>query len=312
MSGKPKKQSHIFDAIRREFDTPDYGLKSFRKDVAKLKKLGLTSKKVDARSQQATRYMVNQVRKFADVLSGKAAVITVPKSEKPYYQNAGHRTKGHKVVVQTPHGEKARRAKPVNNIPSYTTKGGHGIPKTHVLVPYSELETHLKQTVMTAPPLKKGESYGFRFFGNNSYRLFSSKGALLEYFLAYQSVDEAIRKGRETDSQEIYRNFVVAKVANAKGWNAEIREAKAERAQSRAQANRERYNEWRRKRFAEMDELEKREKTQRSAQYKKSHATAERARRAQLKHDDPAAYAAQLEKNAARVKASRAKRKANK
>lgn len=57
-------------------------LKSFRSDVAKLKKLGLLSKKVDARAQQPTRYMRNLTEKrFAAVLDGKAATVKVSDKE---------------------------------------------------------------------------------------------------------------------------------------------------------------------------------------------------------------------------------------
>jgi hypothetical protein len=312
MPAKRKKQRDIFATIKQEFETPDYGLKQFRKDLAKLKKKGLVSKKIDARSQTATRYMLGQVRKFADVLSGKAAVLTVPKHEKSYYKETGHRTKGSKVVVQTPHGETARRSKPVNGIPAYQTSKGKSAPRIHTLTPFSQLEHWLRQTVVNAPPRKKGEVYGFKFFGHNSYRLFADKESLLEYFLAYQSVDEEIRKGRETESQEIYQNFVVVKVPDAKQWNAEIRTAHDESKQSRAAANRERHNEWRRRRYAEMDELERRERREASEQTKKNNAERERARRAAIKLNNPAAYEAERAKSAARVAKSRAKKKAAK
>lgn len=55
-------------------------LRSFRSQVAALKAKGLVSKRIDARSQKPTRYMLAQVQKFAPALSGKAQVVTVKKA----------------------------------------------------------------------------------------------------------------------------------------------------------------------------------------------------------------------------------------
>lgn len=80
-------------------------LRSFRSAVAALKSKGLVSKRVDARSQRPTRYMVAQVKKFDDVLTGKAQVVTVKRGAgKSAIENAkaygdSFARKGRKLVV---------------------------------------------------------------------------------------------------------------------------------------------------------------------------------------------------------------------
>lgn len=79
-------------------------LKKFRADVAKLKKQGLVSKRVDARSQKPTRYMRKQVKTFEPVLQGRARVVTVPREIAKEYGEAYSR-KGRHVVVPAEKGE---------------------------------------------------------------------------------------------------------------------------------------------------------------------------------------------------------------
>lgn len=76
-------------------------VKEFRHDVAKLKAAGLVSKRVDARSQKQTRYMQGQVKKFDDVLKGRAKVVRAPRrADLAEYRDGGrYKTKGRSVVI---------------------------------------------------------------------------------------------------------------------------------------------------------------------------------------------------------------------
>ena len=76
-------------------------LKDFRHKVARLKSMGLVSKRVDARKQKSTRYMRDIVEKtFAPVLQGKAVAVKLPshKVAKEYASDA-FSVRGKKVVV---------------------------------------------------------------------------------------------------------------------------------------------------------------------------------------------------------------------
>jgi hypothetical protein len=99
-------------------------LRSFRSDVAKLKKLGLVSSRIDARSQKPTRYMRDQVKKFSDVLEGKAQVVKMPtRADAKKFE--AMRTKGKAVVVPVLKGEKARYSKKTGLISGLRQRGAN-------------------------------------------------------------------------------------------------------------------------------------------------------------------------------------------
>jgi hypothetical protein len=306
MSSKKKQSSHIFDILQSEFGTPDYGLRQFRKDVAKLKKLGLVSKKTDARKQQPTRYMRSLVRSFADVLKGEAKAFSVPKKEAPIYKGAGHRVKGHKVVVPTPHGEKVRRAKTVEGVPSYVTEA-RGVRREHHVFPQDNLRAKLIARVEKLKPLKKGEYYAFRFKGYMSYRYFSgaeAKRQMINYLESYLPEELS-----ETEADDYLMEFEFVTITDTGAWLEGVRQQKeASKARNR-ERNNARHNEWRRRKYAAMDALERKEKNEKSAQAKQHDKNYHKQKREELKRTNPEAYRAMLEKNAARMRKSRANRK---
>ena len=109
---------------------PPLQLKKFRSDVARLKSLGLVSKRVDARKQRATKYMRGQVRKFADVLSGKAKAVHLPKRSDAKAFAEKFRTKGKTVVVPvTAPGEKFSYSKKTGEIRGTKKIGGRKIKR---------------------------------------------------------------------------------------------------------------------------------------------------------------------------------------
>lgn len=77
-------------------------LRKFRGDVAKLKAKGLVSSKVDARAQKPTRHMLNQVKRFDDVLTGRAQVVHTPKRSQAKAFAERFDVKGNSVVVPVP------------------------------------------------------------------------------------------------------------------------------------------------------------------------------------------------------------------
>jgi hypothetical protein len=82
-------------------------LKAFRHAVARLKDMGLVSKRVDARSQRSTRYMREQVEKrFAKVLSGEAVAVKVPRRKFLEGFKEGFDVKGRSVIIPVEPGAK--------------------------------------------------------------------------------------------------------------------------------------------------------------------------------------------------------------
>lgn len=86
-------------------------LRKFRSDVAKLKDAGLLSKSVDARSQKPTRHMKEQLRKYSDVLTGKAKAVRVDKAGREKFKRA-FAIKGDVVIVPVERGESNLRYNP--------------------------------------------------------------------------------------------------------------------------------------------------------------------------------------------------------
>lgn len=105
-------------------------LKKFRSDVAKLKKVELVGKKVDARSQRPTRYMREQVKKYSDVLAGKAKVIHTPKRADAKEFAGSMRVKGKSVVVPIVNkSERVRYNSRTGEISSFARENGRTMRK---------------------------------------------------------------------------------------------------------------------------------------------------------------------------------------
>lgn len=85
-------------------------IRAFRSDVAKLKKLGLVSKRVDARSQRVTRYMRDQITRFDVVLKDQAKVLKVDRSISSQFNTLDH--KFNRIVVPSKKGETVKIVKP--------------------------------------------------------------------------------------------------------------------------------------------------------------------------------------------------------
>ena len=85
--------------------------RKFVSDVAKLRKAGLVSSKVDPRTQDATDYMKRQIRKYNDVIKGNAQAVkikapkgqTVSDIKSQYSQFA---SKGDRIIVPTRKGDR--------------------------------------------------------------------------------------------------------------------------------------------------------------------------------------------------------------
>lgn len=314
MATKKAKASNIFSTLRNTFGSENYGIKQFRSDVAKLKKKGLVSKTIDARSQEATRYMRNQVRKFADVLAGRAQVLHVPKSEKQYYQESGFKTKGRNVIVPTPNKEKVRRVKATKEgYPQYTTtqKTPTGTRRgKNTVVPYTDLEGFIRKEVIPLGPLKNGEKYAFRYHGNISYGSFADVELMLNYLARYRSIEEAFSRGDIEAQDGIYRNLEVFKITRSEHQAASVAQQSHYRSERQAR-NAARRAEWLRARRAAMtpDEREEAAFQRKLNTNHAADAARKRAERANLKESNPAEYQRRIEASKARTKKSRANKK---
>lgn len=325
-----KKKSGVFEFTRIAFGVESYGKRQFKRDLKKLKKAGLVSSKIDIDLQTPTKYMLSQIRKFSAVLQGTAKTIQIPRAEKEFYKNAGYPVKSHVAIIEAPKGSRVKRLPPENGIPRVqVTQRGQGGTKTSVrtMVPYTDLESFITNEVMHQPPLKKGQSYAFRFYGNNSTQHFydddpshrnarTAKEKLIENVLKYEAVkyDEE-HNTRPDNPDSVYRNFETVTIRNRadlNAWDAERKETRARLRSEKNRANRERHDRWRRERFAAMDELEKREYNERRAGNRTANAERERERRRRIAATNPDLLLKNREAGKQRAAKSRAAKKAKK
>lgn len=99
-------------------------LQKFRSEVAALKRAGLVSSKVDARTQRATPYMLKQVEKYRDVIDGKAKAVKTPKRADARTFADKFRVKGKTVVIPTHGVARVRYSKKRNEFTATETRRG--------------------------------------------------------------------------------------------------------------------------------------------------------------------------------------------
>lgn len=317
-SGK-KKSSGIFDSIRKASGNPKYGRKEFRRDLKKLQRSGLISKKVDVASQAVTKHMLGTIRKFGDVLSGKAQVLTINNpGERKQYKSSGYRTKGTSVVIETPRGEKVRRVAPTSEGTArfeFITKGPQGTrTATRLLIPETDLERYITYLVQDAPDLKRNQFYGIRFYGNNVARYFGgdeAKQRLMAYLLAYADTkhNANLQYDTDNDGDETYRNFEIVEFESKNEWEQGIIEQRKRSRESSRERNRQRYNEWIKKRRMEMTEAERWYENQRRHVSRETDTQRKRIERARIAREEPEKLLEIREKDRLRKQAARRKKK---
>lgn len=152
-------------------------LKEFRSKVAKLKKKGIVSAKVDARSQRATKYMRAKVRKFEDVLSGEAIAVKAKKNVREKYTSSGvFAERGSFLIVPKEHEKSRARIKKGKDLVEIITPLKWG-EEREVVLPFKATNmldlAHKLQANPNIDDLKKGdEQFAFRLFGHNSRKAF--------------------------------------------------------------------------------------------------------------------------------------------
>jgi hypothetical protein len=261
------KSSNPADIARKEL------LKSFRSDLAKLKKFGLTSKKTNPRKQTPTKWFKAQIKKYNDVLQGKAKVVTINKSQKSKLKEAQYRTTRNKAIIPAAKNETVRMTKQGYNITRHN-KGGN-IKTERIFMNESDLLSHLENIRNTNKyrNLPKDKFLSFRFFGNNSSAVFrgSEKGVaidlLMDFFERYEAVAKVYQSGKPEDAQELIRNFeiVTLKRDDLVFWSDERAENKGFR---RSHQNNERRNKWLRERYKERDVYQIDAKLKRDKEYR--------------------------------------------
>lgn len=163
-------------------------IREFRSQVAKLKAKGLVSAKVDARSQAPTRYMQNQIKKFAAVLEGRAQVVKAPstKEARQYKEGGRYLTKGKAIIIPT--NDKTERLR--------YNKKRHVVESTSDARGKHHTKEYSPKPVTDPAALPKGSEIRYTVPLGRSYRSFDTFEDLERFMMPY-----------ERDSKKPYKDW---------------------------------------------------------------------------------------------------------
>lgn len=283
---------------------PQYSLsqlRQFRKSVSILKKKGLLTgvnrwgKPVDARSAYPTtkingKSLKSLVAKYDDVVSGKSEPIKVPAKKLKQFRKAGFSTANGRVLVPHSANETARLIKG-----EVVIKSTLGIERVQVPVPYENLHQYLTDIKKDSKKInrmkRRGESFGFRFYGHNSIAAYDDiDDAIDDLFTRYESIDQALAEKSPMKQRDVYRNLEFIRITRRgeKHWEDQQSNRKPSTSKGYAAARSKRFRErikdmpqWKQDKIAEgtarrMQEYRKRLK--RSKKADKSYKKAARVR----------------------------------
>jgi hypothetical protein len=153
-----KKSSATTTKKQAKKSTSGAELRSFRHNVSVLKRKGLVSPKVDARSVTPTKTLRAAIKKFSDVLSGNARVFTVPKGKTVGQYAEDYSIRGAHGHIVLPKSERLNRKGQI-----VTAKMGPIASMTRQALPTgADYESKLRAQLAALGPLKDGELYGVR------------------------------------------------------------------------------------------------------------------------------------------------------
>lgn len=166
-------------------------LRAFRSSVAALKKKGIVSPRVDARSQAPTKYMRAKVRKFNDVLEGRAIAVKAPKQIREQYTSKGLLEERGAFLITGKEfsNQRARLRRGLVQVVRPLKNG----TEEYLILPWKandliDLIDKLKDDPEALDSQKMaGEYLSFRLFGHNSSEVFGDTTELADALKEYVS-----------------------------------------------------------------------------------------------------------------------------
>lgn len=143
-----------------------------KKDRAKLRSLGLLSKKVDLRKKPTT-YQKKLIERYRDVLTGKAKIVKAKDASAASKFKKTYDVTGDKIIVPVRKGERIQYSEKKNEIVATRKERGKTIRTTRI----SEGEL---------APLEKGQYWVVPFAGGQRFRTNDFK-TLLDFMKFYES-----------------------------------------------------------------------------------------------------------------------------
>lgn len=251
-------------------------IRQVRSEVAALKKAGLVSSKIDARTYQPSRYMLEKIRKNADVLEGKSVAVKASKKVRRKYAEKGiFEERGGALIV--PREYENQRTKISRGMVEISRELRAG-EERRVILPFkaTDMET-VANELRNDPTLdglkEPGELFGFRLFGHNMNTIgFPDASELADYILTHY---QHLFKGK--NGRVAVKNFELLKF---KAKDSQLSEA-PEGGKVWTDRRKRYKNEWAEARKRERDKLrKKKERDKETPEQRKNRLDKQRKRSA--------------------------------
>lgn len=176
-------------------------VRSVRHEVSELKKAGLVSKRLDVRSYQPSRYMLNKIEKNRDVLRGEMVAVHAPKKVREKYTSKGvFEQRGSSLIVPREYkNQKTRITRGLVEISRELPLGS----EARLYLPFKTTDMEALAHKLKDDPSLEGmkrpdEQFGFRLFGHNMATFgFASAEELADYILVHYQHLFSGKDGRE-------------------------------------------------------------------------------------------------------------------
>lgn len=195
-------------------------VREYRKELSELKKQGIVSKVIDARTHKPTRYMLSKINRYKDVATGKALAVEaarIPSERRNKYLQKGTAKQVDKFLVVPKTAAKQKLDVVKGHLATYT-KLAAGEERV-IYLPFEaknlndvvrQLEDHESEINQLKEPK---EQFGFQLFGHNAKRGFPDADELFRYLtLHYSHLLSDPRKAAQA-----FNHFVLIRFRNKKG-----------------------------------------------------------------------------------------------
>jgi len=176
-------------------------VREVRGEVSRLKKVGIVSQRIDARTYVPSRYMLSKIRKNRDILSGEVMAVAAPKSVRKKYTDKGiFEQRGGALIV--PREYENQKTKIKRGLVEISRALQHG-QEQRLILPFKatdmeQLATRLKDDPTLDGLKEPDELFGFRLFGHNMATIgFPNVEELADYISVRYTHLFSGRNGRE-------------------------------------------------------------------------------------------------------------------
>jgi hypothetical protein len=180
----------------------ELSIREYRSNLAKLKKAGLVSQRIDARSHKPTRYMRKQMAKFASVIKGNAKAVKAPSRKAAKEYSALRPTKFNRVVMPVGKNERVYWSKRNGAIVAVRHTGWRGAEYVRTTI-YPRKPDEI-------PALEPGQTYVIPWAqgGDVFYQRVANQEQLMEIILRYENAPDKRARRNTTQKWSNIRSYI--------------------------------------------------------------------------------------------------------